>query len=124
MRIPGGFIWRGRVKFRSAARDSQTDNARISAIRAAAERALAEATAESVGLRKRLEHVRASLGFALGSEDASLYEREDEEEREIASLEARLLAAERRLRDLDRHIRTFTEIHRLLDEMSNEIPKA
>jgi chromosome segregation ATPase len=124
MKIPGGFLWRGRAKFRSTARDSETDIARISAVRAAAQRALAEASAESAGLRNRLEKVRASLGFALGSEDASFYEREDEEEKEIASLEARLLAAERRLRDLDRSIHTFTEINRLLDEMKNEIPKA
>jgi chromosome segregation ATPase len=122
LKIRSAFVRGGRVfaRFRSQTRDKETDFARVSAIRTATRSALAEAKSEAAGLEGRIEEVRASLAFSLGDEDGSLFEREAEDEREIAALEAQLLAAERRLRDLDQHLRRLAQIDHLLDEMTGE----
>jgi predicted nucleic acid-binding Zn-ribbon protein len=122
LKIRSGFIRGARVfaRFRSRTRDKETDLARVSAIRTATRSALAEAKSEAAGLERRIEEVRASLAFSLGDEDGSYFEREAENETEIASLEGQLLKAERRVRDLELHVRKLAEIDRLLDEMTGE----
>lgn len=107
-------------RFRSSTRDKQADVARVSTIRAATCAALSGTESEAAGLKRRIEEFRVSLALFLGNEDGSYFEREAEDEKEIASLEVQLLAAGRRLQELDLQLQKFAQINRLLDEIADE----
>ncbi|MFC7397626.1 hypothetical protein ACFQU1_10520 [Chelatococcus sp. GCM10030263] len=100
-------------RFRSRARDEQTDVARLVPVRAAIEKALAEAEREFNGLKTRLEDARVRAALMMGNdlEDAAL-QRDSVPLREIEDF---FLIAERRLRGLDDQIATFRKLRDMVD---------
>jgi hypothetical protein len=103
-------------RFRSRARDEQTDIARLIPVRAAIDKALAEAEREFNGLKARLEDARVRAAFMMGDdlEDAAL-QRDSVPLREIEDF---FLIAERRLRGLDHQIATFRKLRDMIDGIS------
>jgi len=111
----GGWPLR-RFKTRSADRDTQTDVERIAPMRLAIQAAVESARFEREGLQQRLGGAQLRLCWAMDNEDGSYFEREQKAEEELSALEDQLLVAERRCRELDRHIAALKELEAFFKE--------
>jgi len=107
-------------RFRSRARDEQTDIARLGPVRAAIDKALAEAEREFNGLKTRLEEARARAAIMMGNdlEDAAL-QRDSLPLREIEDF---FQIAERRLRGLEDQMATLRKLRETVD--ATGVPEA
>jgi hypothetical protein len=81
--------------FRSPERDGETDRRRLALLQQAVHSAVTSAESESNGLRGRLEKARLSAAFLLDQMDDGIPEAARKVE--LASVEQRLVGAERRL---------------------------
>ncbi len=96
--------------FRAAARDRDTDERRLAAIRSAAREALETAEREKTALHLRFEQARTRATILAGT---GTYEHEDREPGRAAELsesETQMSRAEQRLADLDVHIAKLRRI--------------
>jgi chromosome segregation ATPase len=99
-----------RIRFRSALRDRESDDARISSIRAVIQAAIRSAETELSGLSRRLEAAMADAATAYQSVDDSYAGRATADEARISSAESRLVAAQQRSTDLRHHIGRLQEL--------------
>jgi hypothetical protein len=92
-------------RFRSRKRDQATDEQRLALIRRVVRSAVADAQAESKGLRARITSARSSVTFLIAKVDDG-----EAGGAELTSLEQELMAAERRLAQLNDHLAVLRNI--------------
>jgi predicted RNase H-like nuclease (RuvC/YqgF family) len=92
-------------RFRSRKRDQATDEQRLALIRKVVRSAVADAQAESKGLRARIASARSSVTFLIAKVDDG-----EAGGAELTSLEQELMAAERRLAQLNDHLAVLRNI--------------
>jgi len=106
-----------RFRTRDPARDAATDTARLMTVRTSINEAIADATRERDGLKRRVDEYYTQAAFLL--DDAPDYaERSSEEEQEIAGAEHSAIAAQRRIEAIDRQIGQLSALLRLLDSQT------
>lgn len=110
-----------RIRFRSPSRDRETDRLRVVAIRDAVRIAIASATRELEGVRKRLERTREEASGLVGTEVFGS-DREPEDEAALVKAEERYQSASQRTTNLTVHIEKLKLIENLLDESFPDIP--
>ena len=101
-----------RFRIRSSARDESTDAYRLGSIERSVLRAIGDAEKEKKGLNRRLERAKASASALLGNDTFEYRDRKRENEQVLAEAEHNLIAAERRIRQLNAHLE---RLHRVLD---------
>jgi hypothetical protein len=92
-------------RFRSRKRDQATDEQRLALIRRVVRSAVADAQAESKGLRARMGSARSSVTFLIAKVDDG-----EAGGAELTSFEQELMAAERRLAQLNDHLAVLRNI--------------
>jgi hypothetical protein len=92
-------------RFRSRKRDQATDEQRLALIRKVVRSAVAVAQAESKGIRARIASARSSVTFIIAKVDDG-----EAGGAELTSLEQELMAAERRLAQLNDHLAVLRNI--------------
>ena len=100
--------------FRNRDRDRRTDAERLGRLRTSVATALADVTAETSALKRRVELLRGRTGDLLGTGEGSGIEREPDHEAELLGAEHRLLAGLRRLDQLE-------DSHRFLSSLRHAI---
>lgn len=85
---------------RSPKRDAQTDVQRSEAVLQAVTDALSSIDAETIGLGRRVEELRAWAGGLMGSDDGSNGPRDSRIEGELVEAERQLMQGVQRLREL------------------------
>jgi hypothetical protein len=95
--------------FRSPQRDERTDHAPLSSILHAVRSAISKADRELSGLPARLEDARQAAASLIGN-DVDGGDREPGHEAELRTAEERLLAAERRIGELEGHLGALRRI--------------
>jgi|SRR5262249_6671982 len=113
-----------RFRFRSAARDLKSDQDRISSIRSAIHTSIASAEFELSGLSKRLNEAVAEAAAAYDAADESHSAREAQQEKQIASAESRLVAAQARSTMLRHFIAKLRDLEHVLNSEFREIEAA
>jgi hypothetical protein len=98
------------VRFRSAGRDRETDEQRLTAIESAVREALMAAEREKSALGQRLEQARTRATILAGTDTYEHETRLPERAAELAKSEVEMSRAENRLLDLDRHISKLKRI--------------
>jgi hypothetical protein len=91
-------------QFRSAGRDAQTDQLRISAVVQAIDTAVGSALREREALRARVNTARDLASFAVGTGDDEYLTRETKDTSRIKQYEQQMTIGEKRLQDLDQQI--------------------
>lgn len=86
--------------FRGQTRDAQSDLQRAEAVSQAVTEALSSLDAETAGLGRRVEALRAWVGGLIGPEDCSSSRRATEAEAELVDAERQLLQGVKRLNHL------------------------
>jgi len=103
--------------FRAPQRDRESDRARLAAICKTVSAAVTDAETELRGLRIRLESARQSAAMLFTNlENGNL---EASSRSELKSVEVRLLAAERRVKQLVDHLATLQRIQSEVDAASS-----
>jgi hypothetical protein len=92
-------------RFRSRKRDQQTDEQRVAFIQKVVRSAVVDALAESKGLRARMASARSSVTFLIAKVDDG-----ESGGAGLTSLEHELIAAERRLAELNDHLAVLRNI--------------
>jgi hypothetical protein len=107
-----------RFRFRSPERDRASAERRLAHIQGAVRTAIAEAEAESKGLRVRVAKTRSSVV----SLQAQVEGRETDPacRAELANLEHALLTGERSLAQLEDHLTALRKLERRLDRLINQ----
>lgn len=98
------------ARFRSAGRDRETDEQRLTAIEGAVRSALVGAERERTALGQRLEQARTRATILAGTDTYEHETRLSEKTAGLAESEAEMSRAENRLLDLDRHISKLKQI--------------
>ena len=88
------------ARFRRLDRDRQTDVDRLTPLHMELDRALAGIEQETAGLSRRLDEARNRAATLLGNEDGIYFEREPADEARLVEAEAEMMAASRRLEEL------------------------
>lgn len=101
-----------RFRICSSARDESTDADRLGSIERSVLSAIGDAEKEKKGLKRRLERAKASASTLLGNDTFEYRDREPENEQLLVEAEHNLIAADRRIRQLDAHLE---HLHRVLD---------
>lgn len=91
-------------QFRSAERDAQTDQLRISLVVQAIDAAVGSALREREALRARVNTARDLASFATGTGDDEYLTRETKDTSRIKKYEQQMTIGEKRLQDLDQQI--------------------
>ena len=102
-----------RFRFRSPQRDQGTDQVQLSSIRHAVRSAISSAERERSGLQGRLENTRQAAASLLGN-GVNGSDREPAHEVELRNAEQRLLATERRIKQLKGHVVALRKIEDLV----------
>jgi hypothetical protein len=103
--------------FRAPQRDRESDRARLAAVHKTVSAAVMNAEAELKGLRTRLERARRSAALFFTNLENGNLEAADRTQRK--SVEGRLLAAERRVKQLTNHLTALQRIRSAVDEVSS-----
>lgn len=98
------------ARFRSAGRDRETDERRLTTIASAVREALVAAEREKSALGQRLEQARTRATILAGTDTYEHETRLPERRAGLADSEAEMSRAEHRLLDLDRHISKLKRI--------------
>lgn len=111
------------ARFRSAGRDRETDEQRLTAIESAVHEALVAAERERSALGKRLEQARTRATILAGTDTYEHETRPPEKSAGLAESEAEMSRAENRLLGLERHISKLKRIEGvILDESDTSAP--
>jgi hypothetical protein len=89
---------RFQLRFRSTQHDAESDRARLTRIHQTVRSAVKDAERELNGLRARLEEARQSAALLLANMESG--DRDQSHDFKLKSVEERLLAAEKRIREL------------------------
>jgi len=105
------------LRFRSKARDIDTDVGRMTPVRLAVERALNDANREASGLRERLEQARSSAAFLYGDDLTSDTAGDPKLHGKLAEAEELVVRAQIRLQYLERQIDMLKSISEIVDRV-------
>lgn len=101
-----------RFRICSSARDESADASRLAAIERSVVNAIAEAEREKNGLKRRLDSAKGRAAVLLGTDTFEYLDRERENEQLLLEAEHNLIAAERRIHQLNSHLE---HLHRVSD---------
>jgi hypothetical protein len=107
-----------RFRFRSPERNRQTDERRLTFIRKAVHSAVADAEAESKGLRARIAKARRSVIVPVAQVD----EADGTRRADLTAIEQHLLGTDQRLAQLDDHLAQLRKLARRLDRLIELLP--
>ena len=93
-----------RIRFRSRARDSDTDARRLDAVRKSIEAAIADAEAELAGIERRMKSDADDAGFLFGSGMESQTQGDPVSDAALHQSEERITRGEQRVKELRAHI--------------------
>jgi hypothetical protein len=105
-----------RFRIRSSARDESADAGRLGAIERSVLKAIADAEREKKGLKHRLDVARAQASVLLGTDTFEHRDRERENEQLLLEAEHNLIAADRRIHQLDSHLEHLRRVLELLKQ--------
>ena len=104
---------RFQFRFRSTQHDAGFDRARLTRIHQTVRSAVKDAERELNGLRARLEEARQSAALLLANMESG--DRDQSHDFKLKSVEERLLAAEKRIRELKDHLVALQRIESAID---------
>ena len=101
-----------RFRIRSARRDESSDAKMLGSIERSIRNAISDIKTEKDGLARRLKDARDRAAVHVGSDASEYLDREPSAEQELSASENELVAAGKRVRQLNAHLE---HLHRMLD---------